>query len=166
MCLPDTNCSEYADSLKQFNFPDHTKVVISPDGKHCDFYHLPLEAVTYLKQNRIIPDALLEQRDVLSYSVSTLLRGHSDLVNPHAKLHVFKDLVVANCFGEKLAFVKDIVRRWYECGGLGRLGEGEEAKIKWHGRFDRFRSANPDKLVWVTVGAKGGDGPLEARVPR
>ena len=33
-----------ATNTRQFNFPDHTKLILSADGSWCDFYHLPLEA--------------------------------------------------------------------------------------------------------------------------
>jgi len=99
----------------------------------------------------------LEKRDILSYPVPVLLQGHYIPQNSKEEPHFFKEAVVANQLSEKLAFIRDVARRWYDCGGLGCMGEGEEAKLKWEGMAEKNGGGKPDKLVWVTVGARGGD---------
>ncbi|KAI9876401.1 MAG: Cell cycle serine/threonine-protein kinase cdc5/MSD2, partial [Pleopsidium flavum] len=139
----------------QFNFPDHTKIVISRDGKWCDFYHLPVEGAKYLNRNHTLPMKLLEKRDVLSYPVSVLLQGHYKPKDSKDESHVFKKVIVVNHLPEKLAFIQDVARRWHDCGGIGCMGEGEQAKLKWEGMAVKNTGDKSDRLIWDTVGARG-----------
>lgn len=127
----------------QFNFPDHTKLVISDDGTWVDFYHLSVRTAQALKEGGTFKAGDLGQRGAFTYPMDSMLRGVY-------KDHDFKDLVEANELVEKVAFVRDLVNIWVECGGLGRLGEHKW--MKWEGMQEPGW-----KLVWTSVGALGGD---------
>ncbi|RQM06896.1 hypothetical protein DH86_00000018, partial [Scytalidium sp. 3C] len=69
----DVGCWAFCDGHFQFNFPDHTKIVLSADGTWCDFYHLPLEAARDLALKGTISSSALDERQQLSYPLQTLL---------------------------------------------------------------------------------------------
>ena len=136
----------------QFNFPDHTKLVLSPTASHLDFYHLPLAAASLLQAGQPLPADALDARSVLSCSVAAMLAGfdaHGGNVS---------ELVAANELRAKLEFVRDVVGVWVKSGGLGCMGPGERRRMKWEGVRE---GGGRQKLVWVTVGANGGDGAYE-----
>jgi len=92
---------------------------------------------------------------MLSYPVPILLQGH---FSPKGRAaHCFEDVVVANQLKEKLAFIRDVAKRWYTCGGIGCLGEGEGSRMRWEGLAERGAGGKAEKLVWVSIGARGGD---------
>ena len=133
----------------QFNFPDHTKLVISEDGTWIDFYHLPTEAAQALRNGDSLKAGALDERKVLSYAVSVMLCGHHGA-------DTFGQVVKANELRQKLEFVRDLVKIWIENGGLGCMQTGTQRLI-WTGLAERAGNNKKQKLVWVTVGAKGGD---------
>ena len=137
----------FGDGSFQFNFPDHTKLVVSGDGTWLDFYHLPIQAAKALKVGRVLEAGALAARSVLCYPTSVMLSGSY-------RGHEFKQLVKENELSAKTAFVKDVVGLWAKEGGLGRMGRKEG--LKWEGMLEK-----DGKLVWVTVGAKGGDARYE-----
>ena len=137
----------FGDGSFQFNFPDHTKLVVSGDGKWLDFYHLPIQAAKALKTGRVLEAGALAARGVLCYPTSVMLSGS------YAGLE-FKELVKENELEGKTAFVQDVVGLWAKEGGLGCMGR--KKGIKWEGVLEEG-----GKLVWVTVGAKGGDARYE-----
>ncbi|KAI9835742.1 MAG: hypothetical protein M1819_001920 [Sarea resinae] len=166
----------FGTGIFQFNFPDHTKLVLSEDGKWADFYHLPPQAARALKRDGVVPTASLNKREVLSYPVQTLLhgfhtfRGGSVRDNANGIVHSFGDIVDANELEAKIRFVVRVVGGWIENGGLGSGGGGggdagatgaaaaAGDRIMWQGLRERNDlSGRREKLVWVTVGAKGGD---------
>lgn len=146
----------------QFNFPDHTKLVLYPDG-WADFYHLSVNAALWLQKGRVLAKAALEERGVLSFPLGTLLRGQSG-----GKM--FDDLVVANELRRKVEFVAAVVDCWVGNGGLGKMGtrkgedggEGEEG-MRWEG-LKEGGGKEKERLIWVTVGLAGGDGRFEIGV--
>ena len=140
----------FGDGSFQFNFPDHTKLVISGDGTWLDFYHLPTQAAKALKTGRVLEAGALAARSVLCYPTSVMLSGSY-------RGHEFKELVKENELGSKTTFVRDVVGLWAKEGGLGRMGKKEG--VKWEGMLEQG-----GKLVWVTVGAKGGDARYEMPV--
>jgi len=71
--------------------------------------------------------------------------------------HNFNGLINANELFLKVAFIKDVLGLWVNEGGLGRMGR--KKFVKWNGVEERG-----GKLVWVTVGAKGGDARYEMPV--
>ena len=133
----------------QFNFPDHTKLVISEDGTWIDFYHLPIEAAQALRKGDSLKAGALDERKVLSYAVSVMLCGHHGA-------DTFGQVIKANELRQKLEFVRDIIKTWIDNGGLGCMTPGTQ-RLTWTGLAERGGSNKKQKLVWVTVGAKGGD---------
>ena len=128
----------------QFNFPDHTKLVISCDG-WVDFYHNSIAAAQMLKKGRPLSAEALEERGLISLPLRTLLAGRHERED-------FRSLIEVNEFEQKVAFVKSIVETWIENGGLGRMGKA--AQVKWEGISE---PGHKERLVWATVGARGGD---------
>ena len=137
----------FGDGSFQFNFPDHTKLVVSGDGRWLDFYHLPTQAAKALKTGRVLEAGALAARSVLCYPTSVMLSGSYPG-------HEFKELIKENELNTKTAFVRDIVGLWAREGGLGCMGR--KKGVKWEGMREEG-----GKLVWVTVGAKGGDSRYE-----
>lgn len=137
----------FGDGSFQFNFPDHTKLVVSGDGTWLDFYHLPTQAAKALKAGRALEAGALAARSVLCYPTSVMLSGSY-------RGHEFKELVKENELEGKTAFVGDVVGLWAKEGGLGCMGKKQG--VKWEGMLEEG-----GKLVWVTVGAKGGDARYE-----
>ena len=140
----------------QFNFPDHTKLVLGPDASHADFYHLPAEAARQIQSDGTLPEGALEKRSVLSFPTASLLSGrHSSSGDD------FAEIVSANVLDAKLRFVRGVLAQWRANGGLGRMDPSGQ-RVEWHGARER-RAPRPgarsktEKLVWVTVGAVGGD---------
>lgn len=137
----------FCDGCFQFNFPDHTKLVISGSGDWLDFYHLPLAAARTIKSGAALEAGALAERSVLSYPTTVMLSGKY-------RDHDFSELVVENELNVKLAFMMLVVGIWAKEGGLGCMGR--KKGVKWDGMTEKG-----GKLVWVTVGAKGGDGRYE-----
>ena len=133
----------FGDGSFQFNFPDHTKLVFSPDGTWLDFYYLAIRSAQSLRRGEMLEAASLMTRSVLRYPTSIMLEGcYGD--------HDFQRIILENELGAKIAFVKDVVATWCKKGGLGRTGG--TLGVKWEGMSEKG-----GKLVWVTVGANGGD---------
>lgn len=139
----------YGDGSFQVNFPDHTKLVLSSCGAWLDFYHLPISAAYHVQSGGYVDAASLADRSVLSYPTGVMLTGVY-------RSHKFLDVMTANQLVGKLTFVKDVVGVWAGEGGLGCMGKRKG--VKWEGMREEG-----SKLVWVTVGAKGGDGRYEMR---
>lgn len=138
----------FGDGAMQLNFPDHTKLVVSGDGLHADFYYLPPSATKVLKRGESLPQTeLCLRKELLGLSVAHLLRGSYGSKN-------FQEAMERNELTDKLIFVRTVVDTWIENGGLGRMGSHKE--LRWEGIREAKAS---DKLVWVTVGARGVDGP-------
>lgn len=137
----------FGDGSFQFNFPDHTKLVVSGDGSWLDFYHLPIQAAKALKKGRVLEAGALAARSILCCPTPVMLSGSYPG-------HDFKDLIRENELSGKAAFVRDVVGLWAQEGGLGCMGR--KKGIKWEGMLEEG-----GKLVWVTVGAKGGDARYE-----
>ena len=133
----------FGDGSFQINFPDHTKLIVSHDGSWLDFYYLSVNAAQSLKGGEILEAARLVDRGVLRYPTSVMLSGSY-------RGHEFLRLIVENQLREKLAFVKDVVSIWSETGGLGCMGD--QTGLRWKGMSEKG-----GKLVWVTIGAWGGD---------
>lgn len=138
----------FGDGSFQFNFPDHTKLIISASGSWLDFYHLPSAAAQSLKAGGMLEAGALAERSVLCYPTGVMLSGSY-------RGYEFGDLVKENELKKKVEFARDVVGIWAEEGGLGMMGS--KRGVKWEGMME-----GGGKLVWVTVGAKGGDGRYEA----
>lgn len=134
----------FGDGSFQFNFPDHTKIIITGDGSWLDFYHLPIPAADILKRGALLTVDTLTARSCLSYPPAILARGVY-------REEDFRDIIAANDFIAKLTFVNRVVGAWLDAGGLGGLKE-EDKYLQWDGAAE-----GESRLLWVSIGAYGGD---------
>ena len=158
--------TEFSANAIQFNFPDHTKVVISADGTWCDFYHLPLEAARDLSSKGTIPSAALDDRQHLSYPLQTLLNFTINKSSRAGKATTRKrpeidpmiqGIPQANDFRRKVEFIRLVVKEWVINGGLGNSAMEPKTRLRWDGYRELVNVKVPYKHVWVTVGARNGD---------
>ncbi|KAI1385063.1 kinase-like protein [Hypoxylon trugodes] len=163
--IGDVGCWVFADGHLQFNFPDHTKIVLDATGTWCHFWHLPQEAAEKLATTGELDETALDERAVLSYPLQTLLnfatkpairptrnatRKRPD-INP-----MLQGIPAANDFRRKIEFIKNIVKEWVTNGGLGNSNMDREHRQQWTGSRETVHSG-PSKHVWVTIGARWGD---------
>lgn len=129
--------------IVQFNFPDHTKLVLAADGKYCSFTCLPVDAMDHMKKNGDLPLKFMKHREVLSGPVQCLLNagGRSDMMR-------------ANLLEEKVQFIAGVANLWVEGGGLGCRPTDVEWP-RWPG--PHLEDAGGKKVDWITVGRFGGD---------
>jgi len=121
-------------------------MVISADGKSCNFTCLSVEAMMHLSENGELPYRYIKQREVLSGSISGLLYGMADGASNVVAT------TEANLFRNKLQFIIDVMDEWVVGGGLGCSTNGPQ-KPKWDGPH----LEDGKKQDWVTVGRQGGD---------
>jgi hypothetical protein len=160
-----------ANVLPQFNFPDHTKIVLDATGTWCHFWHLPQDAAERLATTGTIGAAALDDRAMLSYPLQTLLNfqskpsvtstraaraGTSSRRRPEIEPNL-QGIPAANDFRHKIEFIRDVVREWTANGGLGNSSMDRENRLRWTGFRESIASNTPHKHVWVTVGARWGD---------
>ncbi|KAL8639095.1 MAG: hypothetical protein Q9228_003827 [Teloschistes exilis] len=140
----------FADGALQFNFPDHTKLMLHRDGKWIDFYCLPIDVLDRLRAGKPLEDRMLIQRSRLTYQATHLLGMCSD---DEAKPQLASQSVIAVVKGndakKKIEFVRKVLSVWVREGGLGRLGV--DKYLKWDGLGEK------KGLAWASVGASGGD---------
>lgn len=133
----------FGDGSFQFNFPDHTKIVISDKGAWIDFYHLPIQAAKSLREGVQVDSEALNTRTNISYPTAVMVQGVHRGTD-------FKEIIAAGEFLAKLKFAKEVVGIWLKCGGLGCLGE--EKYLAWEGV-----GKGSGNLVWVSVGSQDED---------
>lgn len=63
----------------------------------------------------------------------------------------------ANDFRRKIEFVKNVVKEWVANGGLGNSAMSREERLRWTGFRETANVTEPQKQVWVTIGARWGD---------
>ncbi|KAH8815219.1 hypothetical protein F5884DRAFT_771577 [Xylogone sp. PMI_703] len=161
----DVGCWAFCDGHFQFNFPDHTKIVLSADGTWCDFYHLPLEAARDLALKGTISSNALDERQQLSYPLQTLLnfitkpaRSARSSTRTYPQIDpMLQGIPQANEFREKIEFIRLIIKEWVENGGMGNSDMEPKGRLRWAGNREIVNVKAPYKHVWVTVGARGGD---------
>ena len=149
----------------QFNFPDHTKIIISADGTWCDFYHLPMEAARDFAQNGTLSPSALDDRRHLSHPLQTLLNFMSkpsktskSTARKRPEINPMEaGLPEANFFREKIQFIRLVVKEWVTNGGLGLSDMSSEGRLRWKGSRELVNVKVPYKHVWVTVGCQKGD---------
>ncbi|PSN63452.1 hypothetical protein BS50DRAFT_679717 [Corynespora cassiicola Philippines] len=144
----------FDDGSFQFNFPDHTKLVLSSDAAYGNFVCLTLEATSVLKQKGEVPWKYVRARENLQGSLQQLLYGSAD------KADTYKDLTEGNELRAKLEFIESVVRGWITGGGLGCLDEPKAyvwagPQLEEHKRHD-----------WASVGRYGGDVAVSRRAGR
>ncbi|KAI9806963.1 MAG: Cell cycle serine/threonine-protein kinase cdc5/MSD2 [Piccolia ochrophora] len=148
--LGDVGVWAFADGAFQFNFPDHTKVILSDDGIHCDFFYLPVDVAGHLDKYGSFDDPnALSNRGRLSLPTRQLFRqGKGDTQ--------ITAIVESNQLAKKICFVKQVVAEWQLCGGLGGMRQGNE-KLEYKGMREKPKQGQREKLVWATVGCHFGD---------
>ncbi|KAL2757098.1 hypothetical protein ACRALDRAFT_1049301 [Sodiomyces alcalophilus JCM 7366] len=167
--IGDVGCWVFCDGHLQFNFPDHTKVVLNSTGTWCHFWHLPQEAALHLAENGTLTPTALDERAMLSYPLQTLLnfqtkpsttRSTRSSTTTRRRPEIAPELQcipAANDFRRKIEFIKTVVKEWVSNGGLGNSDMSREGRLRWTGYRDTVNAPNPAKMVWVTVGARWGD---------
>ncbi|KAJ5926252.1 hypothetical protein N7516_008025 [Penicillium verrucosum] len=162
----------FGDGAFQFNFPDHTKLVISPgrtrsSSPWIDFYHLSSSAARFFAAKGKMHPAGFDTRAVASDEAATFLSiANGDSINSTEDR--IRDILDANSFIQKIAFIKDTLRVWIKFGRLGgrpppidsaSADESLPDEAFWQGTQERSQPNSPGtKFVWVTVGAPDGDG--------
>ena len=143
----------------QFNFPDHTKMVIyeqhSSEGEKrflLDMYYLQTADAKYLAKHGSFKAKALERRNLVTLSVRDVL-DHAIAEDTWMMRKGYVEVVASNEVKEKLAWIRGVVGCWIMAGGLGRMG-GE--KLGWTGLQEKGDEKKA-KLVWVSVGRAGGD---------
>lgn len=167
----DVGCWVYCDGHLQFNFPDHTKIVLDSTGTWCHFWHLPQEAAERLASTGTIGAAALDDRAMLSYPLQTLLnfqtkstaRSAASRRRPEIDPEL-QGIPAANDFRRKIDFIKNVVKEWVSNGGLGNSNMSRENRLRWLGYRETVNATIPQKHVWVTIGARWGDQRLTALV--
>ncbi|KAI0911810.1 hypothetical protein F4823DRAFT_263288 [Ustulina deusta] len=161
----DVGCWVFADGHLQFNFPDHTKLVLDATGTWCHFWHLPRESAEKLAATGELDEFALDERGVLSYPVQTLLNFTTKPAirptrNPTRKRPEInpdiQGIPGANDFRRKIEFIVGIIKEWTTNNGLGNSRMDREHRLLWVGSRETVRSG-PSKHVWVTIGARWGD---------
>ncbi|PWY80744.1 hypothetical protein BO94DRAFT_536971 [Aspergillus sclerotioniger CBS 115572] len=160
----------FGDGAFQFNFPDHTKLVIAPgrtrsSSPWIDFYHLSPSAARYLSTKGKMHPSGFDTRAVTSDEVSTFL-GIAYGTGVSSSDERVRDILDANSFLQKISFIKEVMKGWVKQGRLGgrptpdRTGGAGTGPMElfWEGSQERAAGGSGSKFVWVTVGAPGGDG--------
>lgn len=156
----------FGDGAFQFNFPDHTKLVLSPgrtrnSSPWMDFYHLSPSAARYLAAKGRMHPSGFDTRAVVSDEIATFLSiAYGTSVSSLDER--IRDVLDANSFLQKISFIKDVLKSWIRQGRLGGRPSPERpgADMFWEGAQERGQASGggSSKFVWVTVGAPGGDG--------
>ena len=163
----DVGCWVFCDGHMQFNFPDHTKLVLDATGTHCHFWHLPVEAAELLNETGQLDTVALDSRAVLSYPLQTMLNmnrasssapatSRSGRTRPEISPDI-RAIPEANDFRRKVEFVRLVVREWVSNGGIGNARMDRDHRIRWLGSRETFGITAPQKHVWVSIGARWGD---------
>lgn len=158
--------------LLQFNFPDHTKLVLAPgrtrsSSPWIDFYHLSPSAARYFAAKGKMHPSGFDTRAVASDEAATFLSiiGGNSMNSVEDRI---REVLDANSFLQKISFITDVLKSWIKHGRLGgrpisnRPASGDESvppEMFWQGSQCRAQPGTPGlKYVWVTVGAPDGDG--------
>ncbi|KAK0618371.1 hypothetical protein B0T17DRAFT_496258 [Bombardia bombarda] len=176
----DVGCWMFCDGHMQFNFPDHTKIVIDSTGTWCHFWHLPEDAAKHLEETGLLAESALDDRTVLSYPLQTLLNfatapkqpsqragSRSASTSTRRRPEISPELQgipAANHFRRKVEFIRDIIKEWSANGGIGNSDMTREKRLRWTGVRETRNIPIPTKHVWVTIGARWGDERLSAYV--
>ncbi|KKF93161.1 Serine/threonine-protein kinase plo1 [Ceratocystis platani] len=171
----DVGCWMFGDGHLQFNFPDHTKIVLDSTGTWCHFWHLPQRAAEKLRQTGLMDEEALDERSMLSYPLQTLLNftksssrrapgstsstsASSSTTRRRPEIPAeLQGIPEANDLRRKIEFIKNIVREWVANGGLGNSSFDRHDRLRWLGAREINQQGTLLKHVWVTVGARNGD---------
>ncbi len=143
----------FGDGSFQFNFPDHTKLLLyrsGPEHGHSlmlDLYHLQPDDAKYLAKHGSFLDRSMERRGSFTIPVAEILARFATR---------YAGIIKSNQVHEKLVWIRDLFALWLREGGLGRTGD---ERLVWSGlRLKKIERGNKNDMVWVTVGREGGDG--------
>ncbi|KAE8138005.1 hypothetical protein BDV38DRAFT_292620 [Aspergillus pseudotamarii] len=155
----------FGDGAFQFNFPDHTKIVISPgrtrsSSPWIDFYHLSPSAARYLSSKGKMHPSGFDSRSMASDEAGTFLSiAYGTGTTP--KDERLRDILEANAFLPKITFMKTVLKGWIKLGRLGERSSDQQSAsdgLFWEGAQERPQpGGSGGRFVWVTVGAPGGD---------
>ncbi|PGH26757.1 PLK protein kinase [Polytolypa hystricis UAMH7299] len=118
----------FGDGSFQFNFPDHTKLIMSfpkshtsSDSPPCqvDFCHLSPSAARYIARKGKMHPSGFNTRETMSNEIGeffALLSTSSPLSPIDTRLC---DILEANAFLKKIDFVKEVLDAWVQGGRLG-----------------------------------------------
>ncbi|KAF1975206.1 hypothetical protein BU23DRAFT_459195 [Bimuria novae-zelandiae CBS 107.79] len=115
----------FDDGSFQFNFPDHTKLVLSSDATYGKLVCLSMEGAAVLNDTNKVPWDYVKSRETLHGSLQQLLYGSVRQEDS------YKELTEANDLRGKLEFIQTIVDNWISGGGLGCLGDLKD--YEWRG---------------------------------
>ncbi|KAI1433743.1 Pkinase-domain-containing protein [Xylaria sp. CBS 124048] len=170
--IGDVGCWVFGDGHLQFNFPDHTKLVLDATGTWCHFWHLNQASAEKLATKGELDESALDERGVLSYPVQTLLNFTTKPAvrptrNPARKrpeiAPEIQGIPGANDFRRKIEFIVNIIREWTANDGLGNSRMDRKHRLMWTGSREVAHSG-PSKHIWVTIGARWGDSRYSAFV--
>ncbi|KAI2635914.1 Pkinase-domain-containing protein [Xylaria nigripes] len=170
--IGDVGCWVFADGHSQFNFPDHTKIVLDAAGTWCHFWHLHQASAEKLATKGELDEFALDERGVMSYPVQTLLNfttkpairptRNSTRKRPEISPEI-QGIPGANDFRRKIEFIVSIIKEWIANEGLGNSKMDRQNRLMWTGSRETAHS-KPGKHVWVTIGARWGDSRYSAIV--
>ncbi|KAK3336492.1 hypothetical protein B0T19DRAFT_40329 [Cercophora scortea] len=176
----DVGCWMFCDGHMQFNFPDHTKIVLDSIATWCHFWHLPEDAAKHLEESGSLAESALDDRTVLSYPLQTLLNFSTPPKQPSQRASTrsasassrrrpeispeLQGIPAANHFRKKVEFIRDVIREWNANEGIGNSDMSREKRLRWTGIRETKNVPIPAKHVWVTIGARCGDERLSAYV--
>lgn len=167
----------FGDGAFQFNFPDHTKLVLShakqdsdtptdPLACQIDFYHLSTSAARYLAAKGRMHSSSFESRAVACDDIATYFAA---LRGGHSSPSKLCDVLEANAFVDKVDFIRTVLESWTRSRKLGApvlppyshqssRNKSPTGEIFWEGAQEKtWIGPSGSKFVWVTVGAHGGD---------
>jgi Protein kinase domain len=142
----------FGDGAFQFNFPDHTKLIMyrssKTDGQNLmlDIYYLHPEDANYLAKYGSMAEGSMERRDSLTAPIAEIYgwEGKDCL-----------SIITSNQVLEKLSWIRAVVGVWVQEGGLGKTGK---ERLAWAGLQNKAtENGKRTRMVWVTVGKDGGD---------
>ena len=151
--LGNVGAWRFADGGIQFNFPDHTKLIVyqgfdslSSAETLVDLIYLePRDAKDMSAYGQITHEAL-ERRDLKTFRLA-------DVQKLTGLRRSEVEIIKTNEVVEKLDWIRAVIGCWIKEGGLGWTGE---ERLGWSGLQER-REDKKVKLQWVTVGRPGGD---------
>lgn len=152
-------------AVLQFNFPDHTKVVISLRKSHhssrstfcqIDFYHLSPSAARYLASRGKMHPSGFDTRSGISEDAYTFLEtltgsaaGDCQPVSDISTAR-FREILEANSFRDKMDFIEDVLTSWVRNGRLGGRITSGLSRYSSSSSFSRVASASSASSAGTT----------------
>lgn len=128
----------FGDGSFQFNFPDHTKLILHQTGAFnsherlvLDLYYLQPEDATYLAQHGSMPEGSMERRRSFTTPIAEIMSLAEHDGGQHDRRTT---IFTSNQIHEKLCWIRALIGVWIREGGLGRTGH---EKLAWAGLQER-----------------------------